>query len=105
VERAARHSSLVVGAYDGQLQAGYLRVVSDLVRFAYICDVFVAEAYRGRGIATRMLDQALNDPEHADVRRWALVTQDAHALYRGHGFDSLANPERWMVLAKPPSMG
>ena len=55
VEKGARRSSLVVGAYHKGTQVGYLRVVSDTTRFAWICDVYVAEANRGQGLAKAMV--------------------------------------------------
>ena len=54
VERAARGSSLVIGAYGDGLQVGYTRIVSDRATFAWVCDVFVHEAYRGKGLARAM---------------------------------------------------
>lgn len=98
VERAARNSSLVVGAYADETQVGYLRVVSDKTTFAWICDVYVDEAYRGRGIARAMVTHALNHPEHQGLRRWLLATADAHGVYAECGFKPLDNPERWMFL-------
>jgi ribosomal protein S18 acetylase RimI-like enzyme len=98
VERAARNSSLVVGAYRGGTQVGYLRVVSDRTAFAYLCDVYVDEAYRGQGIARRMVRYALEHPEYQGLRRWLLATRDAHEVYRGLGFELLPLPERWMCL-------
>ena len=98
VERAARHSSLVVGAYREGVQVGYLRVVSDRTAFAYLCDVYVDEAHRGQGIARRMVRYALEHPEFQGLRRWMLATRDAHDVYRGLGFDLLPMPERWMCL-------
>jgi GNAT superfamily N-acetyltransferase len=102
VERAAAGSSLVVGAYLGGEQAGYLRVVSDQVTFAWICDVFVDEAHRGRGIARAMVRFALTHPDHQGLRRWLLATADAHAVYAGCGFKPLDNPERWMHIRPAP---
>src|SRR5579884_1647307 len=81
VERAASNSSLLVSAYDGESQVGYLRIVSDRTRFAWVCDVFVAESHRGQGIAKRMVRYALAHPEHQGLRRWVLATRDAHSVY------------------------
>jgi GNAT superfamily N-acetyltransferase len=97
VERAARNSSLVVGAFDGDTQVAYLRVVSDRTRFAWLCDVFVAESHRGRGIAKAMVRYALDHPEHQSLRRWLLATRDAHGVYAECGFIPLPEPQRWMV--------
>lgn len=103
VERAARHSSLVIGAYRGSEQVGYLRIVSDRTTFAYVCDVFVDEAHRGHGIARAMVQHALAHPEHQGLRRWLLATRDAQPVYRRVGFEALPNPERWMTLQSTPS--
>ena len=104
VEKAARGSSLVIGAYRGVEQAGYLRVVSDKATFAWVCDVFVDEAHRGRGIAKAMVRFALADPEHQGLRRWLLATRDAHEVYRAVGFKPLPAPEKWMILQSPDSV-
>jgi len=62
VERAARNSALVVGAYTPEGQVGFLRVVSDWTRFAYLADVWVDEAHRGHGLARSMVRFACNTP-------------------------------------------
>lgn len=98
VERAALYSSLLIGVYRANRQVGYMRVVSDRATFAYLCDVYVDEAHRGKGIATAMVRHALADPEHQGLRRWLLATRDAHQVYAGVGFTPLPTPERWMTL-------
>ena len=105
VERAARGSSMVVGAYarDGGRQVGYLRVVSDRATFAWVADVFVDEAHRKRGLARAMTRFALDHPEHQGLRRWLLATRDAQSVYRELGFITLPQPERWMVFLPPHS--
>jgi GNAT superfamily N-acetyltransferase len=97
VERAARGSSLVLSVFAGSQQAGYMRVVSDRATFAWICDVFVGEDFRGRGIGKAMVRHALQHPEHQGLRRWVLATKDAHDVYRECGFEELWEPHRWMI--------
>jgi GNAT superfamily N-acetyltransferase len=103
VERAFRHS-LVAGAYEGEAQIGVARVVSDRATFAWLCDVFVAEPVRGRGIARTLVQALIDHPELATVRRWTLGTRDAHEVYRPLGFGPvdprilmqfLPDPARW----------
>jgi len=94
----ARNSSLVVGAYLGVEQAGYLRVVSDRTRFAYVADVFVGEKFRKRGLAKAMMRFALGHPEHRTIDKWLLATRDAHEIYRAVGFVLLPNPQNYLVL-------
>lgn len=96
VERAARNSSLVVGAYVGDELVGYLRVVSDKVTFGWISDVVVDPAYQRRGIGKAMVRYALRHPEHQGFRRWVLKTRDAQGVYAACGFRPVAEPEQWM---------
>src|SRR5215471_9631945 len=77
-------------------QIGFARVISDRATFAYLADVFVVEAERGRGAAQWMMECILAHPELAGIRRFHLVTNDAHPLYEKVGFDGLAHPERHM---------
>ena len=101
VQRAADGSAMVIGAYLGSgEQVGYCRVVSDRATFAWICDVFVDESQRGRGLAKRMVKFALAHPEYQELRRWMLATRDAHGIYAECGFVPLTEPERWMTY--PP---
>lgn len=102
VKRSAENSALVVGAFDENgLQVGYARAISDKARFAYVLDVYVDEAWRGRGIATAMLRRLLDHPSMADVYQWVLITRDAHELYRKLGFVVTARPLDWMEIRKP----
>ena len=101
VARAMAHSlpfSLL--APDGT-QVGYARVVTDYTSFGYLADVFVLEAHRGRGLATWLMLRILAHPELSTLRRWMLVTNDAHGLYRKVGFTAPVHPERIMEW-KPP---
>ena len=98
VEKAARYSSLVVGAYHGAEQVGFMRVVSDRVTFAWVADVYVDEKHRGKGVARAMVRFALEHPEHRDIRRWVLRTRDAHGVYAALGFGPYEEPESFMQL-------
>lgn len=98
--KGARHSALVVGAFDGERQVGYLRVISDKTRFAYILDVFVQADYRGCGVAVQLMDFALSHPDFTDVRLWLLITRNAHALYEKCGFVPLTRAGDWLEIRK-----
>jgi GNAT superfamily N-acetyltransferase len=95
VKRGAANSALVLGYFKGTEQVGYLRVISDKSRFAYICDVWVEEGHRGKGIARKLVQQALNHPDFQTVS-WLLATLDAHSVYSKLGFGPLHDPQRWM---------
>lgn len=100
-ERSVEHA-LNFGLYapDGTL-AGFARVVSDRATVAYLGDVFVLEAHRGRGLSKWMMDCIIGHPELQGLRRWILLTRDAHGLYRQFGFTDLAKPDRWMERWDP----
>jgi GNAT superfamily N-acetyltransferase len=97
--------SLVFGAYDGARQVGFARVVTDRATFAYLCDVFVVEERRGEGLGRRLIEAVLAHPDLQGLRRFQLVTRDAHELYRRCGFRPLQEPERHMELAAVRSPG
>lgn len=107
VERGAANSTLVVGAFVQETgeQAGFLRIVSDTTRFGYICDVFVDEVHRGKGIAREMVRFAVEHPDLTEVSRWILATRDAHDVYKSVGFEPLADPTRWMQFRPDPRDG
>ena len=99
-ERALANS-LVFGVYDGKKQIGIARVISDYAIFAYICDVFIHEDYRTHGLGKWLIETILSHPELKGLRRWTLVTLDAHGLYKQYGFSPLANPDGWMEILQP----
>lgn len=100
VERAMQ-GSLNFLLREGGALVGYARVVSDRATFAYLCDVFVLEPCRGRGLGDWLIAQVLAHPDLQGLRRLALFTRDAHALYARHGFTPLAAPERGMEIVRP----
>jgi len=96
-ERAFRNS-LVFGVYDGDRQIGMARVITDASIFAYLCDVFIQEDYRSKGLGKWLIRTIMEHPDLADIRRWLLVTSDAHGLYRQFGFTQIEDPEHWMQI-------
>ncbi len=94
-------NSLCFGIYADGNQVGFARVISDYATYAYIGDVFVLEACRGRGLAKWLMECILRHPRLQGLRRWSLVTGDAHGLYSQFGFTPLQAPERWMEIQRP----
>ncbi|HEU6455799.1 MAG TPA: GNAT family N-acetyltransferase [Roseateles sp.] len=101
VERAIANSLCIALHAAGQGQVGFARVVTDRTTFAYLCDVYVLEAHRGRGLADWMVQSLLAHPDLQGLRRFMLFTRDAHSLYARHGFKPLATPERGMEVVRP----
>jgi N-acetylglutamate synthase-like GNAT family acetyltransferase len=100
VERALRNS-LCYGVYEGGRQVGFARVVTDQATFAYLADVFILQSHRGRGLSEKLVAAIAADPRLQGLRRWVLVTRDAHGLYAKFGFTPLAKPDRFMELHNP----
>jgi GNAT superfamily N-acetyltransferase len=101
VERSIEHA-LCFGIYDGSgAQVGLARVISDFATIAYLGDVFVLESHRGRGLSKWMMECILRHPALQNLRRWILLTRDAHELYRKFGFTALKSPDRYMELHRP----
>ncbi len=95
VRRSIEHS-LCFGVYNQEAQVGFARVVTDRATFAYLADVFIVDEHRGRGLGKWLIDTILSHDDLTGLRRWLLVTRDAHDLYRKCGFRELQNPDRFM---------
>jgi N-acetylglutamate synthase-like GNAT family acetyltransferase len=101
VARSLAHS-LALGIYapDGA-QVGLVRVITDSATFAYLCDVYVLEAHRGRGRSKAALAHLTTHPRLQHLRRQHLVTRDAHGLYAQFGFSVVGQPESHMEKRDP----
>ena len=102
VERSIA-GSIVFGVYDGPRQVGFARVVTDSATFAWVCDVFVIEPYRGRRLGVWLMECAVAHPDLQGLRRWLLATRDAHDLYGKVGFGALPEPDRFMIRRGIPA--
>lgn len=98
----ALENSLCLGVYaPAGPQIGLVRVVTDSATFAYLCDVYVLETHRSRGLAKAALTLLSSHPRLQYLRRQHLVTQDAHGLYAQFGFAQLGLPDRHMEKRDP----
>lgn len=91
--QASIDGSLCFGVYEDEAQVGFARVITDYATFAYLADVFVVEAHRGKGIGKRLMRAVLAHPD-LQACSWTLFTLDAHGLYEQFGFERTAHPER-----------
>lgn len=97
----AIESSLCFSLLDGDRQIGFARVVTDRATFAYLCDVYVLEEYRGKGLGKWLIGEVMSHPDLQGLRRFILLTRDAHGLYSQFGFTPLGNPDSYMEIARP----
>jgi GNAT superfamily N-acetyltransferase len=100
VERAAR-GSLCFGVYQQGRQVGLARVVTDHATFAYLCDVYVLEDHRGKGLSKWLMREVMSHPALTGARRAMLGTRDAHGLYARHGFRAPPDDGVLMQILRP----
>lgn len=101
VARSIEHS-LCFGIYHrSEGQVGFARVISDFATIAYLGDVFVLEAHRAHGLSKWLMECIMQHPALQGLRRWILLTRDAHGLYSQFGFTSLKSAEPYMELHRP----
>jgi GNAT superfamily N-acetyltransferase len=105
VVRRSLDNSLCFGLYERGRQVGFARIVTDRATFAWLCDVFVLEAYRGRGLSKWLMECVLGHPALQGLRRFLLGTRDAHGLYARYGFAPLADPSRFLEIFRSDVSG
>ena len=100
LETVARsiENSFCFGIYFNNEQIGFARVITDFAIFAYLADVFVLEAHRGKGLSKSLMQYIMSHPKLQGLRVFALKTKDAHGLYKQFGFNVSANPENSMEI-------
>ena len=101
LERSVAGSLCFAVYYREAELVGFARVVTDRATFAWLADVFVLPAHRGRGLSKRLMETILAHPDLQGLRRIMLATWDAHGLYRQFGFAPPARPDRLMERYRP----
>jgi GNAT superfamily N-acetyltransferase len=90
--------ALCFGIYEDAGQVGFARIITDKATFAYVADVFVLESHRGRGLGVWLMEAVRAHPDLQGLRRWILMTRDAHGLYEKFGFRRLEDGSRCMEI-------
>lgn len=102
VAEALRNSITAVAIDDATgATVGLARVVTDRATFAWLCDVFVVESWRGQGISRRLIETLERHPELQTLRRWCLATRDAEELYAKFGYGRIPPARIWMEKQGP----
>lgn len=100
VERSMRNSLCFAVLHTGA-QIGFARVTTDRATVAYLGDVFILPAHRGKGLSKWLMECVGAHPDLQGLRRWILATADAHGLYAQFGFMPLKALGRWMEKHDP----
>jgi len=86
VRKIVGEAARVVGVYhDGEL-VGFCRAARCAPKLFYLADVYVVDAYRGRGLGVELVREMIDNGPHADAK-WFVHTEDAHSLYERFGFE------------------
>jgi len=99
VERGIENS-LCFGVYHRGAQVGFARIVTDKATFALLADVFILKAHRGKGLSKELMRRVVEHEDLQGLRRFLLLTSDAHGLYSQFGFKELGNPARFMEVLR-----
>ena len=91
-------NALCFSVYANEKQIGFARVITDKTTFAYLCDVYILEEFRGNGLSKWLMACIQNHPDLQHLRRFMLATKDAHGLYAQFGFKPIVAPERLMEI-------
>jgi GNAT superfamily N-acetyltransferase len=95
IVEASVANSFCAGMFDADgEQVAFARLITDRATFAYLADVFVLPAHRGKGLARQMLEALQGHPELAGLRRWLLFTRDIQPLYAKLGWTPIPHPDR-----------
>jgi GNAT superfamily N-acetyltransferase len=94
-------NSLCFGVYYGDQQVGFARIITDYATIAYLGDVFIIPEHRGKGLSKRLIAGIMAHPDLQGMRRWILLTLDAHGLYEQFGWVPAAHPDRIMEITNP----
>jgi len=95
-QKIALENSINFGLFKNGKQIAYSRVMTDMVFFAYLLDVFVIDEAQGNGYGQLLMDKILNYPSLKNIDKWMLATRDAHSLYEKFGFEVVKSPEKLM---------
>jgi len=98
IVQKAISNSLCFGVYKDGKQVGFARWITDIATFAYLCDVYIEEEFRGLGLSKKLMSLMLFHPDLQGLRTYSLATLDAHNLYAQFGFKPLSAPEKLMEI-------
>ncbi len=101
VVRACANSLCAIARDETGDLIGFARAVTDRAVFAWVCDVIIEPAHRGKGLGRGLVRALMEHPDLQTVRRWMLGTADAHGVYAKLGFGPIKVPERLMEVIKP----
>ena len=97
VIRESIQNAVCLGIYLEGKQVAFARLVTDRATFAYLCDVFVDQEQRGKGLGKWLVDAACRFSDERGINDMLLATRDAQKLYERYGdFRPIKDPNKWL---------
>jgi len=94
--------AVCLGVYHHGQQVAFARLVTDQATFAWLCDVFVDEAHRGRGLGKWLVQAACRYADERRIEFMVLSTRDAQPLYINYGgFETIPDAQKWLQRDGP----
>lgn len=90
-------NSICYGVFYKKELAGFARIVTDLAVMYWLCDVWVEEEHRKKGIGKKLMEIIANN-ESLKKLTGILRTKDAQGLYEKYGFNR--DSEQLFMLRK-----
>lgn len=91
-------NSFCFGVFYNDKQVGFAKVITDFTTIAYLGDLFILDEFRGLGLSKLLMENIMTHPELQGLRRWILLTADAHELYKKFGWNNIKEPAKWMEV-------
>jgi len=105
VIRRSIENSLAFGAYEGEAQVGFARVLTDYATFRVAVRRVCGSGASRTGVGKLLVSSVVEHPALRELPFMVLATRDAQGLYEAYGdFHVIERPASWMVRrAVPPS--
>jgi len=99
VKKSIEHS-MCIGVYkSNNEQVGFVRVITDYATTYYICDLFILESDRSKGLGKDLTQFIISHPELEGLSG-LLLTRDAFGLYSKFGFTDDEEIQKRFMLKK-----
>ncbi|MGH2408932.1 MAG: GNAT family N-acetyltransferase, partial [Chloroflexota bacterium] len=86
IQHAVAGSDLVLTAWEGERLVGCVRVLTDFVYRAILCDVIVHPLYQRQGVGRLLVEAVTGHPRLTRVQKFTLLTSTARSFYERLGW-------------------
>ena len=91
IEEAFKYSWKWFTARDNDELAGFVRLLSDGIRHAYICNMAVAPKHQGKGVGKTLMNEVMILLKESNLFPSLVATPGNHDFYKSYGFKTESN--------------